>query len=334
MLPRFSDPRSAVAPDERAWRDLLREHFVSLDVTRGGDDLSGTVNSKLLGHLQLSTVTSATQRVQRSPTLIRRDSQSLVQIGLIRSGRAMVEQDGRKAELGPGDFVLYETSRPFEWSLRAPSSAPRWELAVFTWPRASFSLSESRSRELTARAYQGRSGMPRVISQLLCGLLAEGPTVGEGTATAFVDQLAELVSVALLDGAGSATPGALAGADRLLGQADDFIDHSLADPDLNPEAVARAVSVSTRQLHRMFAGRETTVMQTIRSRRLEGARRELMSSLARDRSLREIARNWGFLDVDVFSRAFRQAYGISPREYRTRQRVGSGGPLAEARPRR
>jgi len=332
MLPRFSGAKSAVAPDKRAWRDLLREHFVSLDVTRADGDLSGAVDSQLLGHLQMSAVSSATQDVRRSTSLIRRDSQSLMQIGLVRSGRAVVDQDGRQAELGPGDFVLYETSRPFEWSLRAPSSAPRWELAVFTWPRASFSLSESRSRELTARAYQGRSGMPRVISELLCGLLTEGPAVGAGTTTAFVDQLGELLSIALLDGAGPAALGAAT--DRLLRQADDCIDDSLADPDLNPDTVAHAVGVSTRQLHRMFAGREMTVMQTIRLRRLEGARREILSSLTRDRSLREIARNWGFLDIDVFSRAFRQAYGISPREYRAQECARSGDLLAVTRPRR
>jgi AraC-like DNA-binding protein len=146
-----------------------------------------------------------------------------------------------------------------------------------------------------------------------------------------VDQLVELLNIALLDGAWPAAPGALAGADRLLRQADDCIDDSLADPDLNPETVARAIGVSTRQLHRMFAGREMTVMQTIRLRRLEGARREILSSLNRDRSLREIARNWGFLDVDVFSRAFRQAYGTSPREYRARQCTRSGDPLAATR---
>lgn len=325
MLPRFSNPRSAVALDQRAWRDLLREHFVGLDVTRADGELSGAVDSRLLGHLQMSTVSSVSQDIRRSPTLISHDSQALIQIGLIRSGRAAVDQDGRQAKLGPGDFVLYETSRPFEWSLRAPSSAPRWELAVFTWPRASFSLSESRSRELTARSYKGCSGMPRVISELLRGLITEGPAVGAGSSAAFVDQLAELLGIALLDGAG---PGALAGADRLLRQADDCIDSSLADPDLNPESVARAVGVSTRQLHRMFAGREMTVMQTIRLRRLEGARREILSSPTRARSLREIARNWGFLDVDAFSRAFRQAYGISPRAYRARQCARSGEPVA------
>lgn len=331
MLPWSSEPKSTIAPDKRAWRDLLREHFVSLDVTRASGDLSGAVDSRFLGHLQMSTVASVTQDVQRSPALIRRDSQSLIQIGLVRSGEAAVDQDGRQAELSPGDFVLYETSRPFGWSLRAPAGAPRWELAVFTWPRALFSLSESRSRELTARAFRGSAGMPRVISGLLCGLLSEGPAVSAGTATAFADQLGELLNIALLDGAG---PGAPAGADRLLKQADDCIDDNLADPDLSPEAVARAVGVSTRQLHRMFAGREMTVMQTIRLRRLEGARREILSCLTRDRSLRQIGRNWGFLDVDVFSRAFRQAYGISPRKYRAQQCALSGDPRAVTRPRR
>lgn len=315
MLSRFSDPQSAVAPDARAWRDLLREHFVSLDVARAGEDLSGSVGSQLVGHLQLSAVASVSQEVRRNPGLIRRDSQSLLQIGLLRRGRALVSQDGRQAELGPGDFVLYETARPFEWSLREPPDGPQWELAVFTWPRASFSLSESRSRELTARVHRGGSGMPRVIGGLLCGLLAEGSAVSEGSAIAFADHLGELLSVALLDGAVPSAPGT----DRLLRQADDCIDSSLSDPGLNPETVARAIGVSTRQLHRMFAGRETTVMQTIRLRRLEGARRELLSSLACDRSLREIARNWGFPDPDAFSRAFRQEYGVSPRRYQAQR---------------
>jgi AraC-like DNA-binding protein len=332
MLPRFSDPSSAVAPDKRAWRDLLREHFVSLDVARAGDEVSGSVESQLLGHLQMSTVASVTQEVRRSSSLIRRDSESLLQIGLIRSGRAYVGQDGRQAEIGPGDFVVYETSRPFEWSLRAPAGLSRWELAVFTWPRTCFNLSESRSRELTARAYHGSSGIPRVISGLLSGLLAERPSMGAGITPAFADQLGSLLSVALL---AEATPELASGAaDKQLQMADDYIDASLADPDLSPETIAHAVGVSTRQLHRMFVCREMTVMQTIRTRRLEGARREIVASLTRDRSLREIARNWGFLDLDVFGRAFRQAYGISPRGYRAQQCALSGDPRAVTRPRR
>lgn len=81
MLPRFSPTSSAVAPDKRAWRDLLREHFVSLDVARADTEVSGAVESQLLGHLQMSTVRSVAQEIRRSPSLIRRDSESLLQIG-------------------------------------------------------------------------------------------------------------------------------------------------------------------------------------------------------------------------------------------------------------
>lgn len=328
MLSRFTPATSALAPDKDAWADLLRDHFVSLDVARSDEGLTGAVRSRLIGHLQLSSVTSVTQEIRRSPALIRRDHESWLQVGMMRSGRAVATQDGRSAELGPGDFVVYETTRPFEWSLHA-DAGPRWEMAVFTWPRASFHLSESRSRDLTARTYDGSHGVSRIVSGLLTSLLDDDTTVEEGVATAFVDQLGDLLGVAL----GEPLP-ASASASAQLRVADDYIDAHLGDPDLNPEQVARATLISTRQLHRLFLGRDLTVAQTIRSRRLEGARREINASLTRDRALREIALHWGFLDLDVFSRAFRRAYGLSPRAYRAQQCALSGDPRAVTRPRR
>ncbi|WP_299056641.1 helix-turn-helix domain-containing protein [uncultured Nocardioides sp.] len=319
------------APDRRAWRDLLREHFVSLDVADAADGLHGAVESCLLGHLQLSTVTSVDQRISRSQTLISRDHDALFQVGLVRSGRAVVEQDGRTAVLEPGDFVVYETSRPFEWQLRSARSSRHWELAVLTWPRSSFRLSESHTRELTARVFAAQHGMSRVVSDLLSGLVTEQPTMAEGAATAMADQVGEILSVALE--ALPSTP-LRPGSDRLLREVDDYIDAHLGDPGLTPDRIAQAVAISTRQLHRLFLERDLTVAQTVRTRRLEGARREIRASLTRDRSLREIARNWGFLDLAVFGRAFRAAYGLSPREYRAQQCALSGDPRARVRPRR
>lgn len=319
------------APDRQAWRDLLRDHFVSLDVRDSDPGVSGAVESCLLGHLQLSTVTSVDQHISRSRTLIDRDPDALFQVGLVRSGRAVVEQDGRTALLGPGDFVVYETTRPFEWQLRSDAGSPRWELAVLTWPRSSFRLSESHTRELTARVLAADHGMSRIVSDLLCGLVTEQPSMSEGAATAMADQVGEILSIAL-----EAEPSTTVrhGSDRLLRDVDDYIDAHLADPGLTPDRIAQAVAISTRQLHRMFLERDLTVAQTVRTRRLEGARREIRASLTRDRSLREIARNWGFLDLAVFGRAFRAAYGLSPREYRAQQCALSGDPRARVRPRR
>lgn len=332
MLPTSAPRTRTEAPDRQAWRDLLRDHFVSLDVRDASDGCHGAADSCLLGHLQLSTVTSTDQQVARSRALIDRDGDALLQVGVLRSGHALVEQDGRTATLGAGDFVVYETSRPFEWQLRASAGEPHWELAVLTWPRSSFRLSESHTRELTARVFGAEHGMPRVVGDLLCGLVDEQPTLPEGAATAMADQVGELLSVAL-----EALPSAPllpAGSARLLRDVDDFIDAHLGDPGLSPDRIARAVAISTRQLHRLFLERDLTVTQTVRARRLEGARREIRESLLRDVSLREIGRNWGFLDLATFGRAFRAAYGLSPREYRAQQCALSGDPRARTRPRR
>jgi len=234
---------------------------------------------------------------------------------------------GRLAELGPGDFTVYETTRPFDWSLRAAPDRAHWELSVFTWPRSAFRLSEGRSRDLTARTFAASSGVTRVLSSLLVELATQRVALDAGQADAFADELGDLLGVVLADRA-SAGGAPVRRQDDLLRVVDRYIDENLADPDLGPEAIARAVLISTRQLHRLFLGREQTVTQTIRTRRLEGARREILACLTTDRSLREIARNWGFVDLAVFSRAFRQTYGVTPREYRAQQcrLSGTRGP--------
>ncbi|HVL82914.1 MAG TPA: hypothetical protein VM367_01270, partial [Pseudonocardia sp.] len=118
------------------WRDLIREHFVALDIDADRDaTFAGAVRSTELGHLKVASVDSRTQGCHRTPGLARRDSQVYLQVGLVARGEAVLRQDGREAALRPGDFAIYETDRPFFWGLRGD-----WRLFVYTWPRASVAL--------------------------------------------------------------------------------------------------------------------------------------------------------------------------------------------------
>ncbi|MEU8352550.1 helix-turn-helix transcriptional regulator, partial [Streptomyces sp. NPDC048845] len=85
-------------------------------------------------------------------------------------------------------------------------------------------------------------------------------------------------------------------------------------------AVAAAHHISLSYLHRLFAQRAhgETVAATIRSRRLEHARRDLENPALRTTPLYAIAARWGLPRAGEFSRAFKSAYGISPGEYRLR----------------
>jgi AraC-like DNA-binding protein len=83
-------------------------------------------------------------------------------------------------------------------------------------------------------------------------------------------------------------------------------------------SIARAHFVSTRQLHRLFAGTGETVTRRIRRLRLERCRRELADRRRATDSVTGISRRWGFPDLPGFSRAFRSTYGLSPTDYRAR----------------
>jgi AraC-like DNA-binding protein len=85
---------------------------------------------------------------------------------------------------------------------------------------------------------------------------------------------------------------------------------------LGPDQIARAHFVSTRYVHKLFAASGCGVAAWIREQRLERALADLRRSS--DASIGAIASRWGYRDASSFSRAFRQAYGSSPRALRGR----------------
>ncbi|MBB0231615.1 helix-turn-helix domain-containing protein [Streptomyces calidiresistens] len=134
--------------------------------------------------------------------------------------------------------------------------------------------------------------------------------LGESGVHASRNALVELVrgvSHGYLD---AAEPG-MAG--PLVRSARRFADHLLADPELNPTLLARHLNVSLRTLHRAFASTGEPVAAYIRRRRLEQARRELLSPSRR--TVAEIAAHWQFADSSHFIRTFRRQYGRTPSQY-------------------
>jgi AraC-like DNA-binding protein len=103
-----------------------------------------------------------------------------------------------------------------------------------------------------------------------------------------------------------------------------FISAHLADPNLTPSVVAVSQGISTRYLHKLFTSEGQSVATFIRERRLEQCRRDLIDPKQTQRTVMEIALQWGFNDAAHFSRVFKSRFGVSPTEYRTsRQEKGS-----------
>ncbi len=293
------------------WRDLIRENFVALDIVADRQDaFTGRVRSTELGYLEVACVESGPQAFTRTPQLARMDDDAYLQVGLLTRGAGVVQQDGRQAVLTPGDFALYETNRPFCWGLKED-----WELLVFTWPRATVRLHDTVSQALTARCLSGSDGLGAIVGRMLRDLVRAPPELSVDGGIRLGNEVAELVTTVATERVRPSDPER--SADTLLRQIDDYIIERLSDPNLGPSDIAAAHFISTRHLHRLFAGRGSTVTQQIQHLRLERTRLELRHPGYDSRSITDISRHWGFPDLATFSRAFRTAYGTTPTQCRS-----------------
>ena len=75
----------------------------------------------------VAEVASTAQDVQRTSREISRTDDEYLQIAMVSRGVGRVAQDGREVVLGPGDYAIHETTRPFRWTFGGVE-----EVGVFT----------------------------------------------------------------------------------------------------------------------------------------------------------------------------------------------------------
>lgn len=94
-----------------------------------------------------------------------------------------------------------------------------------------------------------------------------------------------------------------------------YIDANLADPDLSVARIARAAGISQSRLQTLMREKGTSVGRLVLARRLDACAAALASPDAGGRRLVDIALEHGFVSQPHFTRAFRQRFGCTPREY-------------------
>jgi AraC-like DNA-binding protein len=67
----------------------------------------------------------------------------------------------------------------------------------------------------------------------------------------------------------------------------------------------------------------------IRERRLQGCRAALLAPMLQQRSIIEIAGDWGFEDPSYFSHAYKARFGVTPRQDR-KNNLGNSIETAES----
>jgi AraC-like DNA-binding protein len=298
---------------EALWQYAMGEVFVPVTIDRVTDaSVGGSIRSLSVGRMMFAEVMATGQHIQRTENHISKADNAYFQIALVAGGVARVAQDGRQAELRPGDLAVYETTRPFEWHFDEA-----WDVWVFSLPVRSVRLSESERRLLTARRHDGSTGITGVVSRFLLDICRNSEHLRTDQSEQVLAQASDLV-VTLLSGS-------IDGGDTVRGCAQrslmlrikDYIDQHLSDPALGPRQIASAVNISTRYLHQLFEAERHTVSLYIRALRLDRSRRDLLDPRLADRSISAIAFGCGFGDLSGVNRVFKGAYGVSPSEMRS-----------------
>jgi AraC-like DNA-binding protein len=304
----------AVSPHDRLayWTDLLCNVYVQLDCDAPRDDrFDGTIRRDRVASLDLSVVDSGPQRVMRTPRQIAKASEDYFLVSIQTAGTGRVRQDGREAALRPGDFALYDSTRPYELEFAEP-----FQQLVLMLPGEQLRSLVRDTQRLTATAVCGRQGAGQLLIGMLDTLRKDVDRLQPASAAAVADGVVNILVAGLRTLPAANQPGLSDLAAYHLERIKAYVRDNLRDPELSIGTLSRALQLSPGHIHRLFQREPLPLGHTIWAQRLEACRCELGDPQQGHRSITEIAFGWGFNGAAHFSRAFKERFGVSPREWR------------------
>jgi AraC-like DNA-binding protein len=291
------------------WTDMVCDAYVQLecDPLAGARSIDGEIAVDRLATLELSRVTSTAQRVRRTPAKIAGASEDYFLVSIQTQGRGRVSQDGRDALLEPGDFALYDSTRPYTLSFDAD-----FQQYVLMLPGPTLRTALRETERLTATAVSGARGAGHLMINMIRTLAADIDTLAPESAAAVADSVTQILvaGLAALPAAHGKAPSRCQALYRE--QVRELVRERLRDPALSVGLIASALRLSPSTLHRAWAGEACSLSDWIWSQRLDAARRDLCDPALAGRSISQIAFYWGFNDAAHFSRAFRARFGCAP----------------------
>jgi AraC-like DNA-binding protein len=263
-----------------------------------------------LGDLLICSSVSTAVKLHRTAALARDDFAPHVYMGLQMAGSAVVVQRDREVVLRPGDLVVYDSTAPYV-------------------------VADSHGmRQHKFRIPLDRLGLPpHVIQQISATTLCPGHPIAELAAAYFHRLTARPASYERLGGELVSEPSIELLRAVISTHLDDvelaedslhatlfvrimeYLRTHLRDPGLGASQVAAEHHISVRHLYNVLAENDVSLGDWIRTRRLAECRKEI-GAAGSVTPLAAVARHWGFTDASSFARAFRTAYGMSPRQWR------------------
>lgn len=297
------------------WSDIVSDAYVQLECEAPArrSTIEGSIAFTQLATLSLTQVTATAQRVHRTPAKISQSTEDYFLVSIQTSGHGLVVQDDREAHLAPGDFAVYDSTRPY--TLAFDGDFQQYVLVI---PGRLLRMEVPSAERLTASTVSGLHGAGHLMFSMIHTLAADIGTLAPESARPIADSVIQILIAGL-----TTLPAAK---QRPLPQLRLYhlerikacVRKRLRDPQLTVASVAADLKMSSSSLHRTWSAETCSLGDWIWAQRLDAAHRDLCNPGMLGRSVSEIAFSWGFNDAAHFSRAFRLRFGCTPREVRPR----------------
>lgn len=241
----------------------------------------------------------------RTPKHVRRDGRDEVGVMLTLKGRGYLEQAGNGTLLRVGDIAFQTWGQP-----GTGGGLTDFEEIRLTIPRATF-----QSQIGNVRAFAGTRIPAGPLNELFAAYVrafaASVHTMSDAETTVAIESALHLLRGIMHGHSRQAEEEISASALRSLARA--RIEHCLHDPEFRATTLAADLCVSRSRLYAAFAGGEG-IAATIRDARLDRAYDRISRTRKSGCRVGSIMASCGFTDPAAFSRAFRQRFGLSPRD--------------------
>lgn len=310
-------PRAVFSVDDvpeherfEVWKESISCIFdVDADADTRREDFFAAVDASMFGPVMVARTTSRGQRWERSSSTIARDGMDHYMIQLYETGGQRLSTGGAELEQPIGGLLVYDLSRTVE-----ARSGTFTNLSLIV-PRGMLAETLVAPDDRHMQSLSAAEPMVAMLRDHMLSLTRLSPRMSAAQAAAVVPATVALTA-ACLNTSGHRAPAAAAGvAFASMLAARRLIDDHLGDERLTPDWLARRLGVSRAKLYRMFEP-VGGIAQYIRDRRLQRAMLELRDEEFRQHPIYEIALRAGFGSETTFGRAFRQRYGITPRDVR------------------
>lgn len=302
-----------LGPETRrtGWSETLEKLRLPLGKLADAEPFFGRVSTlgSPLG-MDFALISGSAQEISgRNP-----NQPAAVWIIALLEGRASFWDGETTTALGEGDVIYGPTGIEAALTLHTP-----FRLLFVNAPRVSLDHRLLTPRALKVGRFAGARGLGRLFSGLMRATAESLPDLSSEQLRPVELAITEfLVANLAEEDSPAARGGAEAARAAHLHRVCQIIETRLSDFSLSLEQIAHEDRISTRALQKLFASAGESFSNYVRDRRLERCRLDLCSPMCASISISEICFRWGFNGSAHFSRAFKERYGVSPREYRKR----------------